>query len=588
MPEDTGTSQLINQLTNPPNPMEKFGQTLNFAAGLKQFQANQAGADAYRQSIDPTTGALDMGKFNALMAAGPGAYNLGAAMQQSGQGVEAQGRGTQADVQAKTAQLEAAGQFMYPLLQKAANPNTPVTPDEVQATLDQAHSMGVLTDQQYQRVSGQLAKLPPGANANGFVLGMNMGNRGAIGLITGNPSYLTTGPAAVPVNPAPFAAQPNAPPVQMGLTPQNVAELQKWLAEPYSWRDTSAKEHTGTKGDFYTSRNQNPYKLFGNNNIPAPGSEPPTGGPVSTVTTGREPVKPPSAGAQAPPPSSGGAAAPGVMGTLPATPPTLPPPAPAAAPVPAPAPAPASPPTAPSPAAPPSAAPPTDTTVAVPPEQIKVGRDAYQQDQDLQSTLGSRVGPLESALSVLRAHPNMQTVGQDEINQLTQVANAFGFNIGNLDSANAYQELSKYLEGYLRNLPGANRSDLAQGQAAAASPHIGQGRDAMQLLLAKAVGYERLRAAGYDYFNSQYPDATAASKDSAQYKTKTASWLAQQDPVAYSVDEMTVPELKSYLSGLTPAAKAKFQASRQNALDLYNWLHPPGMPPATTPAPATP
>lgn len=174
MPEDTGTSQLINQLTNPPNPMAQFGQTLNFAAGLKQFQANQAGADAYRQSIDPVTGALDMGKFNALMAAGPGAYNLGAAMQQSGLGVSAQGVGQQQDLLAKRQALEAVGTQLAPLVAQIQDGQA-VTKEQVQAALDQAKGLG-LPATTINNVQRQLDALAPGATANNIVLGANFAN----------------------------------------------------------------------------------------------------------------------------------------------------------------------------------------------------------------------------------------------------------------------------------------------------------------------------------------------------------------------------------------------------------------------------
>jgi hypothetical protein len=225
----------------------------------------------------------------------------------------------------------------------------------------------------------------------------------------------------------------------------------------------------------------------------------------------------------------------------------------------------------------------------VPPEIAKKSQDAYAADTEMQRSLSARLGPLTGALATLRAHPDMQTVGQDELNQLVQVAHAFNFPVGDLNQANAYQELSKNLEQYLRSMPGANRSDLAQSQAGAASPHIGQGRGAMVNLLAKAVGYERLRASAIDNFNAQYPDAATAQKNASQYNAQTIKYLESQDPVAYAVDELPFEDYKKYIDGLTPAGKAKLKKSREDATRLYPDLHPtiPAAAPAAPP-PAEP
>src|SRR5215469_16217431 len=73
------TGALVNRLMNPPNMADQFAKGLDTLNAWKQFQANQAAADAYRQSVDPTTGAFDQGKFNALTSQGPGSWNFGAA-----------------------------------------------------------------------------------------------------------------------------------------------------------------------------------------------------------------------------------------------------------------------------------------------------------------------------------------------------------------------------------------------------------------------------------------------------------------------------------------------------------------------------
>ena len=206
--------------------------------------------------------------------------------------------------------------------------------------------------------------------------------------------------------------------------------------------------------------------------------------------------------------------------------------------------------------------------------EIPRGTAAYGQAQQLAATLGNRIAPLENALSTLRANPNMQTgPGQSEINDLKVVGNNIAQSLGlpqlSLTDTNAFQETAKYLAQYMRGMPGANRSDLAQLEAAAASPHMEQARPAMQVLLAKAVGYERLQSAPYDFFNSQYPNMTAAVSASGSYNIQTAHWMGQQDPVAFAVDEMTRQEYGDYVRGLSPQARDRFNRSRAEALKLY-------------------
>ena len=67
------------------NPLTTLGQMSQGITQMRDYQAKQATADAYQQSIDPQTGAFDQGKFNALIGSTPqGAWNAGQTMQQSG------------------------------------------------------------------------------------------------------------------------------------------------------------------------------------------------------------------------------------------------------------------------------------------------------------------------------------------------------------------------------------------------------------------------------------------------------------------------------------------------------------------------
>jgi hypothetical protein len=221
------------------------------------------------------------------------------------------------------------------------------------------------------------------------------------------------------------------------------------------------------------------------------------------------------------------------------------------------------------------------------PESVK----AYQDQQTLQASLPERVNPLINVLSVLRANPDLQTSGVATVNDVKQKLAAYGVNVPNMTDANAYQELAKYLAQYARAIPGASRSDAAALEAAAASPHLEQGRTVIQTLTAKLVGSERLRTADVDYFNKQYPDAVTAATNAPTFTAVTSPWKAKQDPVAYGMDEMTPQEIKTYYDGLTPAAKQRFEASAKEAYRLYgttpgsNVGRPATPPPTTAPAP---
>src|SRR5215475_3253865 len=223
----SSTGALVNRLMNPPNPMEQLGQTIQGVNALKSFQANQASADAYRQSVDPQTGEVDLGKYKALLSQGPGAWLFGPQTEQAGRAVGAVGQGTTADVQSKMAQLSATSQFMYPLLQKATAPGGVVSAQEAQSSLDQAHGLGLINNEVYARVSQQIAQIPPGGNANSIVIGASIGNEGAMHALGGNIQYHDVGGAQVPTQTFPlgygFGAGPQVLP--KSLTPGESSEI---------------------------------------------------------------------------------------------------------------------------------------------------------------------------------------------------------------------------------------------------------------------------------------------------------------------------------------------------------------------------
>ena len=221
---DPGYGVLFNKLANPPNPFEQLGQAANALSAAKQFQADRAVADAYKASVDPTTGAFDQGKFNALASQGPGSWKFGDTMRSAGTGFGAEGQGTTANVQATVAQLGATSQFMYPLLQKATSPGGVVSGQEAQAALDQAHGLGLVNDQVYQRVSQQIAQIPPGGNANSIVIGASMGNDTALKAL--QPEYQGAGGYIFQRNPMAYGGAPAAGPVvTTTMTPDTAGQM---------------------------------------------------------------------------------------------------------------------------------------------------------------------------------------------------------------------------------------------------------------------------------------------------------------------------------------------------------------------------
>jgi hypothetical protein len=88
----------------------------------KDISAQQATAGIYQQSIDPTTGAFNQGKFNALVGQSPAAaWNAGPTMQQAGNAQVAQSTAQNLATSGQIARRTYAQGAMTDLLQ---NPNT--------------------------------------------------------------------------------------------------------------------------------------------------------------------------------------------------------------------------------------------------------------------------------------------------------------------------------------------------------------------------------------------------------------------------------------------------------------------------------
>jgi len=557
------TGALVNRLMNPPNPMEQLGQTIQGVNALKSFQANQASADAYRQSVDPTTGAFDQGKFNALVSQSPGAWNMGETMRSAGTGYGAQSQATTANVQSTMAQLGATAQFLYPLLQKATAPGGVVSPQEAQAALDRAHGLGLINNQVYQRTAEQIRQIPPGGNANSIVIGASIGNEGAMHALGGNIQYHDVGGAQVPAQTFPlgygFGAGPQVLP--KGPTPGEVIQQQQWLSQPF-----------GQNGTYYDKNGQakvgSVSQWMHDYNVP-----------YDAVHFG------PGGVATAP-------GAPSFQLTAPAA-------TPAASAAPGPAPAPAQ-----------APQPQRGGTTVLPASQIQGGQEAYKQAQTDAANMADRMAPLRSALGLLRTNADLQTgPGQQQYAQaITGIAAALNLKVpqGSTD----LQELTKFLAQNIRAQQTGGTTDLGRLETEASNPNPNtQSRDALQVLLAKTLGTTRLQNAAFDYFNAKYGGPETAATNSGRYTLETSTWKKNQDPTAYAIDELAPEQVQRYFTGLSgtfdpktgraTGAKAQFVQSMRDAKRLYN-LQPgtattapaaapiPAPTPTQTPAPAPP
>ena len=191
-----------------PAPVPSANDMLGLATGVRDYQAKQATADAYQQSIDPQTGAFDQGKFNALIGSTPqGAWNAGQTMQQSGAAQYAEGSGQTAQVQAKQAQLSGISAYMSPLFQQTLL-GRPVSGQAVLDATNQAASAGLATPQMVANIQKQVASLGPNGDATNLVRGaMFATNAGMeqLKLLAPPAQAVNTGGSIVPWQSSPLA-----------------------------------------------------------------------------------------------------------------------------------------------------------------------------------------------------------------------------------------------------------------------------------------------------------------------------------------------------------------------------------------------
>lgn len=563
---DTTSSALINALSNPPNWAERAGQAATAAQLIQQNRANQAAAEAYRQAVDPVTGEVDQNKFNAALIQQPGGgYNFGQGMQSIGQGVEAQGRGTTAQVQANVDQLGAASQFMYPLVIKASDPNAVISPAEVQATMDQAHQLGLINNQQYNNVTGALQKLGPNGNARGVVLGSFMGNQAVRSAATGNPGYVNNGYGNVPVQQSPYGAPPTAPYIPSGPSPGQQMQQQQWLDQRVpDWINPDTHQNqSGTLRQFY-----------GAYHIPIESLMP--FGPIR-----------PNAQGQVVLPAIGGA--PSVTITVPQAPAAAPP---TAEPTGRPAVPPPGTPLPPPPAAAPVVPPAANTPL---PGQVSAGVDAYNQTNAAVEGSAQRILAMQQAQKALEGAPTGPNT------EFTSKVNGFLDTWGPLiglapgTKASDRAEAEKYLQqianvGFAGGPPGTNDKLAA---AVTANPSVHIPKMAAQDVLDVMIGQEQLQQHIFRLAQQQ----NIAPVDFAKFR---ANWFANHDPRAFipltigpdaSKDEITRRQKTlQYLNKTMPAGSAERKKFNDTVAEIAKTNAAPMAvtAPNMTPAPEAP
>jgi hypothetical protein len=230
---DPGTGALVNRLANPPNPFEQFGQTVNALTAARQYRAQEAVGEIYNRNIDPTTGQLNMGAFNADVARDPDARMFaGPTMQKAGEAVGAQGVGRAQDVAGIMAGVEARQASMSPLYAQAQlavqGKGPPVTGAQV---MEAAKNMPKLSPDMQANLDRQLAEIGPNGDASNLVIGGYYANQHTREMLQAQmPSYgaFSTGGVVTPtqVNPRAGGVSYPTPGAPLALTPSPGEQIQ--------------------------------------------------------------------------------------------------------------------------------------------------------------------------------------------------------------------------------------------------------------------------------------------------------------------------------------------------------------------------
>jgi len=524
MPDSTAA--LVSQLANPPNPMDQVTKTLGGVNALMDFRANQAAMDAYRQSIDEN-GNFDINKFNAIASQLPGgSWKFGTQMQQSGQGLQAQGAGTREQVQATLDQLGAQSLYLQPLTKIAVNGGT-VTAQQVKDLLA-SMPPGVVSPTRLNQMQSQVAGMTD-AQATNWVLGASYANTHAANiaqsLLPGYASQPQGGynlgyqpnPRAPGYNP-PFGATP------LTMTPGEVTQTNIQLTSPVQggWVLPDGTQRSGSVGQWMHDFGLDPAKVYYN---PGAGTVSAPGAPTITVLPTQAPP-------QAPAPASGGGARPA--------------PAPAPAPAPSRAPTPPTPAPSPSPSStsPPSPPPPTVSggpttqgggTSTMSPQEIQQGRDAYTAAQAEQPAIQGRIATADLALQALQ---NAKVGGGTQTaNEVMNVLGSYSPDflkkiIPGYDPAKAaadYQTAAKYMQQITNaggGLPGGASTSDKLNAAAAATPNPHMQDQASEEVLRVLKAQNQIQ----QYIMTQFEKS---GQPAAQYQKFQADWARTHDPRAF-------------------------------------------------------
>jgi len=210
----------------------------------------------------------------------------------------------------------------------------------------------------------------------------------------------------------------------------------------------------------------------------------------------------------------------------------------------------------------------------------------FNADRSMALNLPQRLTNLTQALGTIRANPTLQFgPGSEDAQNLANALHYLGWqgSAADLQNAKGFQEVNKELRRYVGNIPGAERSDLGAIDAKLSNPSVANTRSALIDLIARSVGLERMRAAGYMHFMSQYgPNAPAFSNT---YADQITPYMQHLDPVGFAYDQMTPPERREYYNDLNKQGQANYEDSIAEASRLYGL----GMPSTAQPgAPAGP
>jgi hypothetical protein len=196
----------------------------------------------------------------------------------------------------------------------------------------------------------------------------------------------------------------------------------------------------------------------------------------------------------------------------------------------------------------------------------------YSADVDREGGLAMRIQPWQSALSIMKANPDLKTgPTSQQWNAWASTLQQWGVTLPSMpgDSVTAYQELGKNLaRGLVSAGAASSPTDMARLENEASMPSTQMTPETIRQLVARQIGYERFQMARLKYFQAQHqgqdPDQFAN-----QYRQQTNQWMSGLDPVAFGADNMTNDDIATYEKGLNPAQKTNFRNSVREAAKLY-------------------